>query len=869
MENDAVYLDSDMKDAQEEFGEQSVSLFSSAMGDIFGDQQVLPRVGDEYQAEIPPLIAKCERLQLISITRNSKSMVHIDKSFNLGLPIPLMWSNTGDENITRTSESENSEDSQITSNNEYPELKVEPMESLSGYGENKGVHSSIQQAAGTNKMQADSILPQEFEMKINRVERSSCPLPGSMGESWTDVEHDSFLLGLYIFGRNLIAVKKFVESKDMGDILSFYYGKFYRSDGYRRWSECRKLRSRWSIHGQKIFTGWRQQELLSRFFSHVSQECQSMLLEVSRKFAEGKISFEEYVFTLKSAVGINMFIEAVGIGKGKHDLTGIAMEPTKPGHINSIRPEIPIGKACSSLTSSDIIKFLTGDFRLSKARSNHLFWEAVWPRLLARGWHSEQPKDNGSSGSKHSLVFLIPGVKKFSRRRLVKSKHYFDSVSDVLNKVASDPGLLELEIEEVKGSKHKEECNWDPSLKLDQDGLINKQHQCYLQPHRSNYSQDVPKFTVVDTSLAHGAEQHKVRELRSLPVETTGMSTSSSLSSETQEDTSENSQENAEESNTSYPAEDVTVSSSDCANNLPNIDRHNYLCQTIAAEENNENKIRSVINAKEEKKTMKYQFGRKVKSSCSKYLVPITNQQSDIACDPKDSSCSNKNMSAERQLNEDESHCTAKSHDTCEHMVVQESPMQNSSPASSLAKDSPVESNEGIVGENCLGREAYPENTQSPKLIDLNIPHVSPDFPVTEPIMTDREQDDDNSCENKSVFLSGTGQQPEPFKLPDAGPHLAQQPLANSRRQSTRNRPLTTKALEALELGFFSPKKKRKGADISESNSLSGSSRQVRKRIRVKATPKDVAANYIADSRSIEFLDGFHGGSCVMNDSML
>lgn len=94
-----------------------------------------------------------------------------------------------------------------------------------------------------------------------------------------NLQHKS--LGLYIFGKNLVAVKKFVNSKEMGDILAFYYGKFYRSDGYRRWSECRKLRSRRSIHGQKIFTGWRQQELLSRLLSHVSQECQSVLLEVS------------------------------------------------------------------------------------------------------------------------------------------------------------------------------------------------------------------------------------------------------------------------------------------------------------------------------------------------------------------------------------------------------------------------------------------------------------------------------------------------------------------------------------------------------------------------------------------------------------
>ena len=204
-----------------------------------------------------------------------------------------------------------------------------------------------------------------------------------------------------------------------------------------------------------------------------------------------------------------MLIEAVGIGKGKQDLTGKATEPIKTNHVFSLRPEIPIGKACSSLSSADIIKYLRGDFRLSKARSSDLFWEAVWPRLLAKGWHSEQPKDHGVCGSKPSLVFLIPGVKKFSRRRLAKGNQYFDSVSDVLNKVASDPGLLELEIEAAESSEHKED-KWEPPEKQDFDGLSKKQRHCYLQPHNSNRNQNLMKFTIVDTSMVHGVYLFKL-----------------------------------------------------------------------------------------------------------------------------------------------------------------------------------------------------------------------------------------------------------------------------------------------------------------------------------------------------------------------
>lgn len=77
--------------------------------------------------------------------------------------------------------------------------------------------------------------------ELNQVEIDWCPLPGSLGESWRDNECDSFLLHLYIFGKNLTLVKKFVKSKELGDILSSYYGKFYRSYRYHRWSDFRKF----------------------------------------------------------------------------------------------------------------------------------------------------------------------------------------------------------------------------------------------------------------------------------------------------------------------------------------------------------------------------------------------------------------------------------------------------------------------------------------------------------------------------------------------------------------------------------------------------------------------------------------------------
>lgn len=105
--------------------------------------------------------------------------------------------------------------------------------------------------------------------------------PGTLSNSWSEADTRSFLLGLFIFGKNFIKIKRLLENKGMGEMLSFYYGKFYKSDEYRRWSDCRKTKGRKCIMGQKLFSGLRQQELLSRLIPHVSKESQDSLLQVS------------------------------------------------------------------------------------------------------------------------------------------------------------------------------------------------------------------------------------------------------------------------------------------------------------------------------------------------------------------------------------------------------------------------------------------------------------------------------------------------------------------------------------------------------------------------------------------------------------
>ncbi|KAF8394548.1 hypothetical protein HHK36_020759 [Tetracentron sinense] len=898
MEMDSVRLDQDRECIGDTSVEQLLSPGSPDINDIFGDPQVLPRVGDQYQVEIPSLITEADRIQLIKNPIDTEVMADVAHSFLMGLSISIMWVHDevnnnikheelefcgGPDDAVNTKgsvDSEYSKESQINSNNK--DSILEPLDVALDCGKISGGSTSLEPTVAGNKIDVDLVLQQEKKINLDQKYRSKCycPVPGSLGDSWSDIEQDTFLLGLYIFGKNLVQVKRFIERKEMGDILSFYYGKFYRSDEHRRWLECRKIRSRRCIHGQRIFTGWRQQELLSRLLPRVSEECKNTLLEVSKTFGEGKISLEEYVSTLKATVGMDILIEAVGIGKGKQDLTGIIMEPIRTNQVIPVRPEIPIGKACSSLTAVDIIKFLTGDFRLSKARSNDLFWEAVWPRLLARGWHSEQPKNQSYVGSKHSLVFLIPSVKKFSRRRLVKGNHYFDSVSDVLNKVASDPQLLELEVEAAEG---KEDHRWDTEEKLDQDDLSDRERHCYLRPRISNCTPDLMKFTVVDTSLVHGEEPSKVRELRSLPVDTTNTHSPRSFSRTPGRDTSRDMQDgpnsanmllnDKEDTNTSIPAKDMldrgvptdlsdsVISSSNQGMSINGTDPTNVLL------DNHNNGNTNMSNGKQPRKNIKCQFRRRVKPGDSNYLAPVTKRRRLTACNHAKTSTGTNNISLGPRLKEEESHFQSDTPVASENMVYQVGPSKEKvSFTSSSAKGSPDERSEGILIGNCFGTEVSHEKPQPRTLIDLNLPHVPPDFETVEPFIMEVAYCEDDPSADASSFPFETIQHPEdPMELGTSNGVASeeQQPITNARRQSTRNRPLTTRALEALACGFLNTKRRRRSTELlSQDKLISRPSRRARGRV-------GFTANFgIMDSKAEERVDGvIHSNTDMISKS--
>lgn len=762
------------------------------------DQEPHPRVGDEYQAEIPELMME-NGLQDVEGQTDSSNC------WSVGLPVLVMWVYVDGE----TTESEamktrcnrdsvniyelaDTEENQILPNDEEAQHKVDPSGAVFNYlKETRQKMSKLQPEVGGHKTDVNFCLP---------LKKGCHFLPGLATNALQGIDYDSFLLGLYIFGKNLRLVKQFVGSRKMGDILANYYGKFYRTAEYLRWSQSRKMKTRRCIQGERIFTGWRLHELLSRIISHVSEESKRLLIEVSNRFREEKISLEDYVFSLKDMVGVGVLVEAVSVGKGKQDLTGTATDPSRTSQVSHTRPEIPSGQACSSLTKGEIIKFLTG-VRLSKAKAGDLFWEAVWPRLLARGWHSEAPEDEVYTGSNTSLVFLVPGVKKFSRRKLKKGSHYFDSLTDVLQKVAAEPGHLELESETEKISEDKEEGGSDP------DVVPKKRRRCYLQPVNSKCKQESIKFTIVDTSLYSAGKRGKVTELRDLPVDTMNLPTQFSVSSETEQVNPKEYQSDTEVNYTQKHTDNIVENGAitdlkECVINYAPNHIPSSPDASNASLRNHDNQKTSISSDMQSSKMMKFHFSRKRKSEKS------SNGESDkdlTACKHNVSKHGAKAIAENTKLNGAESHPLSKSPERCEVKKFLSSSPQNI-PVSSMACN-PEENSKEVVPKMFMDKEPSMDY-QSQILIDLNLPHVHPVSGTDEPVHINNF-----SSTTRPSPLPKTSNQPDLNSCKkESG--TEQQSGMTGRRQSTRNRPLTTKALEAFAFEFSSiPKKKRRGED--------------------------------------------------------
>ncbi|KQK15664.1 uncharacterized protein LOC100828743 [Brachypodium distachyon] len=819
------------------------------------DTRIYPRVGDEYQVEVPNLATEEEHVKLRSSAVDGSRMFGFEYPVAVGLTIPVTWTQNTSTHMKeewRKISGHNSCPSEDGHNNHISGNSPRNLSQDSTYLECLGCKveydeqgEKLSKIAGQDMhcLQKSKVLSCSC---VRREVNDYIPLPVMPRYSWTDEEAQTFLLGLYIFGKNLVQVMKFLKSKTMGEVMSYYYGEFFKSDAYKRWAACRKVRSRRCILGLRIFSGPRQQELLSRLLAGVVREVRDPLLEVFKTFNEGSFDFEQFILCLRSTVGAQVLIDAVGIGKGKYDLTGFALDPSRNNGI-STRAEIPIGKACSSLSTGDIIKYLTGDFRLSKAKCNDLFWEAVWPRLLARGWHSEQPKDSSLIG-KHALVFLIPGVKKFSRKKLVKGNHYFDSVSDVLRKVASEPRLLEFGVE----GGVKLENGWIHNVEADKNTASDKKPPCYIRPSEPGCSPELMKFTVVDTSFVQGEEPGKVRSLRNLPTDASHGYNSSPRSADSGSGISE---EPSDSEDSSQPYEDLNtnISTTDAssvnkereikpptgdkmdADVLPKVSTFastmnghipidqsygtmNNVCSSTATVLPVGNQRVHRTNSSTE---INFQFDKRVHPEPQVFLAPVSKRSRLVSCKNERTSC--KSTAGNKR------HYWEQAGTPPQHVpkangasVGVNSFVWSAIPDSSTSISFDVNNNQAHSRQlhhvlHNVEAMSYKEKSQHKHVIDLNIPQMPSDYESTTSYMFP-----------PSIHPSETKEMDD--CLPDMNASsnavLSEQLSFNSRRQSTRSRPPTARALEALAGGFMGAKQKGGEANFPSS---SRSSRPVRR----------------------------------------
>jgi hypothetical protein len=68
------------------------------------------------------------------------------------------------------------------------------------------------------------------------------PLHYSPVVLWTDIETKLLVLGLYIFGKNMNQLSRFL-GETVGDVISYYYGNS-KAGAYKRWAHCRKAKSK-------------------------------------------------------------------------------------------------------------------------------------------------------------------------------------------------------------------------------------------------------------------------------------------------------------------------------------------------------------------------------------------------------------------------------------------------------------------------------------------------------------------------------------------------------------------------------------------------------------------------------------------------
>ncbi|GJN06022.1 hypothetical protein PR202_ga23707 [Eleusine coracana subsp. coracana] len=746
----------------EDYGDQPSSEASLA-SDVPYDEFPICPVGNEHQAQIPNLATEHERLELMT------SLLHgYDYPIVVGLALPIMWASPSEvdkkeKELQKMSETEagvssRDKQSQVTS---LCPASTDMINCDPTYQDPLTVEPPVQIEADSNQGSNEKLAPPTQEglnFTINpimqqRVTKPLNPLPYSPIVFWSDLEAELFLLGLYIFGKNLTQLSRFLGTKTVGDVLSYYYGKFYKRDAYKRWADCRKAKTRRCILGERIFQGSRLPELISRLKSKIPKEAHDSLSEVLKSYSDSQTSLEEFVFALKSTVGTEAFVEAVGIGKGKHDLTGFVTDQSKPNN-----PDLPTGKDCSSLASEDIIKFLTGDFR------------------------------------------------------------------------RTDPVLLELEADGIENGFPAEKNGCITDVKLNEDSPLD------------GY-QELPKFTIIDTSLVEGEEPFKVRELRNLPADANvNFILSNHLPNMASDSSSEEQDANdglSDDQRFTADSKDSKMAPEGSLQNVMTANGH------FSKDRDEKTDLTSTYGLKTETERRKYLSPVSKRRKLANYSNEQTIQQAfsfSKGIDPEKEKIKHPSTSSKPAGNtfqaETMASCSTKEKPSKQKMgaknsLINDGPNEKMSMAQ-LVDNKPYECKEYAMAE--VHSKITVNETTSAKeraLVHAVINLIKPETPDIDKASGSKRI---ASSDNRGVMkadeapsISNSNLANVASEKTEGRPDDPQPEPANPRRHGTRNRPPTAKALEAVAFGFLGSGKRKADPKNTGANQPSQRARKATK----------------------------------------
>jgi len=395
--------------------------------------------------------------------------------------------------------------------------------------------------------------------------------------------------------------------------------------------------------------------------------------------------------------------------------------------------------------------------------------------------------------------------------------------------VASDPRLLELEVEEGnESSKVNDERQWNAETadtKMAQNGLSDHRRSCFLRPRLPDCNSDFTKFTVVDTSLAQGGMPSKVRELRSLPADATSSyrsnhrgETNSDSSSEQSSsgDTSSNSQGKSDQRPSDHKEARNNRRSTSVQRVQPSQSDHSVTHPKLSLPGNGhdlEGQCYGILIDKSSVKDTKYQFSPRVKSGEENSIASASKRRRLASCKSVGTGSRSFSIPKDDPLKKGEEHLQLESLESNKGIAAEDRISQEETNGAAI-------SHEKSQPRTFIDLNLHPQDFDSEGPVDMEVEGSQDDLGRKDSFEAAQQLDDSRASESNIV-------------LPDG-----EQPT-NGRRHSTRSRPPTTKALEALACGFLTVRKERGTRTPRSGNGSSRSSRRARKKFEASLPAPD------------------------------